>query len=163
MAQKKKNNELTQFEEQFINVYIKMNNNGRLAYKSLKPEVTNESADTLSSKLLSSIKVQEYLEMKREEIRQKEQIELSWLVQQLKNIILEEYSVEVDKDGEGEILRIKTKSNYQAKLQALQQLAKIAGFETKKVDITTNGDNINNITLKDLIKFNDDNSQEDNS
>lgn len=66
MAKKKEDNELTPFQQQFLDVYFRMNFNGRLAMKQLKPHLTNESADVEASRLLSYPKSQYYIEMKRD-------------------------------------------------------------------------------------------------
>ncbi len=141
MAQKKKNeNELTPFEEQFLDVYIRMNNNGRLAYKSLKPGVKDTTADTEASKILSYPKVQSALEMKREQIRLKEEIELSWIIKELKNIVLDVNAEQIERDPVTG--KIYDKPDRKSKIAALQQLSKIAGFETKKIDLTSGGEKI---------------------
>lgn len=143
MAQKKKNeneNELTPFEEQFLDVYIRMNNNGRLAYKSLKPGVKDTTADTEASKILSYPKVQSALEMKREQIRLKEEIELSWIIKELKNIVLDVNAEQIERDPVTG--KIYDKPDRKSKIAALQQLVKIGGFETKKIDLTSGGEKI---------------------
>lgn len=129
---RKNNNEITDFEKQFVDVYLNMNMNGRLAYKQLKPGVTNDSADALASKLLSSIRVSDYLEMKQEQIRMKEEIQLSWIVSELKNIILDVKAEQIERDPVTG--KIYIKPDRKSALAALAQLSKIAGFEVKKED-----------------------------
>lgn len=140
MAQKKNENKLTPFEEQFLDVYFRMNFNGRLAMKQLKPHLSNESADVEASRLLSSVKVQDAIELKQEQIRMKEEIELAWIIKELKNIILDVNAEQIERDPiTGKIY---DKPDRKSKIAALQQLSKIAGFETKKLDITSQGQKI---------------------
>lgn len=141
MAKKKEeNNKITPLEEQFVDIYFKMNFNGRLAIKQLKPHLTNESADVEASRMLSSVKVQDYVELKREQIRIKEEIELSWVVGQLKKIVIDVNAEQIERDANG---KITDKPDRKSAIAALQQLSKIAGFETKKLDITSGGEKIN--------------------
>ena len=140
MAKKKDNNELTPFEEQFLDVYFRMNFNGRLAMKSLKPHLTNESADVEASRLLSSVKFKDAIEMKQEQIRLKEEIELSWIIKELKNIVLDVNAEQIERDPVTG--KIYDKPDRKSKIAALQQLAKIGGFETKKIDLTSGGEKI---------------------
>jgi hypothetical protein len=139
-------NKLTEFEEQFIDIYFNMNFNGRLAYKKLKPGVKDTTADTEASKILSYPKVKDAIEMKQEQIRMKEDIQLSWIVQELKNIILDVKQEQIERDPISG--KIYIKPDRKSALAALQQLSKIAGFETKKVDITTNGESIETKEIK---------------
>jgi hypothetical protein len=136
-------NIITDFEKTFIQIYINMNFNGRLAYKQLKPLVTTESADALASKLLSSVRVKDYLALKLEQIRIKEEIKLEFIVGELTSIVYDVKLENTERDGDG---RITSKPDRRSAIQALQLLSKIAGFETKKVDITSKGESINPIT-----------------
>jgi hypothetical protein len=150
MAKKKEeDNKLTPFQEQFVNIWFK-HFNGRLAYKQLKPHVKNETADVEASKLLSLPKVNDAIELKREQIRIQEEVELSWIIKELKKIV---YDINTNDfttfDAEGKALN---KTDHRAKIEAIKTLAKIGGLDNhqQKVDITTNGASLN---LKDLINF----------
>jgi hypothetical protein len=129
---KKNKDELTPFEQQFVDVWFNMGFNGRLAYKQIKPGVTNETAEVNASKLLSLTKVQDYIELKREQIRIKEDIQLSWVVQELKSIILDVKQEQTERDPTTN--KIYIKPDRKSALAALAQLSKIAGFEVKKED-----------------------------
>ena len=74
MSKKKNNNELTPFETQFIDIWFNMNFNGRLAYKQLKPNVANTTADAEASRILNTEKAKDYIEKKQIEISIKEDI-----------------------------------------------------------------------------------------
>jgi hypothetical protein len=146
------NPKLTPFEKQFVDIWFNMNFKGRLAYKQLKPDVTNESADTRAALILSLQKVKDYIELKQEQIRLKEEVKLDFLVNELKNIVYDINTEDVravDENG-----RVLNKPDYKAKIAAIQTLAKLAGLDNhqKKIDITTNGESLN---LKDLIDFKD--------
>ena len=142
---------LTDFEKRFVDTYFNFNFNGRLAYKSLKPETTNESADALASKLLSSVKVKNFIEEKQAHISMQEDIQLSWVVKELKSIIYDVKQEETERDpATGRLI---AKPDRKSALAALAQLSKIAGFETKKVDVTTNGESINQITWNETKSY----------
>lgn len=158
MAKKKdiQSDELSPFEIQFIDVWFNYNFNGRLAYKQLRPNVLESTADTEASKILNLPKAQTYIELKKEQIRQREDIKLEFLVNQLQSIILTEDTEEIERDGSGQITKRRTKSNNSARIQAMNLLSKIAGFDApKKVDITTNGESINKITWVENKQYKD--------
>lgn len=144
-----KKDELTDFEKQFADIWFRIRN-GRVSYKRLKPEVKDTTADTEACKLLSLPKIKNYLEEKEIELRLKEEVELSWVVTQLKNIV---YDINTNDhtvfDDDGKALN---KTDHRAKIEAIKTLAKIAGLDNhqQKLDITTNGESFN---LKDLIDF----------
>lgn len=153
MSKKQQPKTLTPFEIQFIDVWFNMGFNGRLAYKHLKPHVLNTTADAEASRILGKEKAIDYIELKREQIRLKEEIKLDFIVGQLTSIALDESTEEVLRDANGVIINRKTKSNNSARIQAIQQLIKIAGLDApKKIDITTAGEKLN---LKDLLGFDD--------
>lgn len=148
MAKKKEETKITAFEEQFVDTWFRMNFNAKLAYKQLKPNVSSATAETEGPALLRKPQVQEYVELKREQIRINEQVELSWIVKELKNIVYDintnDHTV-FDQDG-----KPLNKTDHRAKIEAIKTLAKIAGLEQpKKLDITTNGESINQIVWKE--------------
>lgn len=140
--------ELTEFEKQFCDIWFRIRN-GRLAYKQLKPHVKDNTADTESSKILSYAKVKTYIENKEVEMQLKEEVELSWIVKELKNIVYDINTQDMTVfDAEGRALN---KTDHRAKIEAIKTLAKITGLEApKKLDVTSNGESLN---LKDLIDF----------
>lgn len=145
---KEEEKELTPFQQQFIDIWFRMNFNGRLAYKQLKPHVKNETADVEASKLLSLPKVKDAIELKKEHIRIQEEVELSWIIKELKDIVFDINTNDFTTfDDEGRALN---KRDHRAKIEAIKTLAKIAGLEApNKVDVTSNGQ-----TLIPEIKIN---------
>lgn len=149
MAKKERiEKELSLFHKRFIDTWFNLNFNATLAYKQLKPNVATSTAESEASKILGSSLAKEYIELKQEQIRIKEDIKLSFIVQELTNIVLDIKQETIERDDNG---RITSKPDRANSIKALQQLSKIGGFEaTKKVDVTTNGQSLN---LKDLINF----------
>lgn len=133
-------NELTEFERRFCDIWFRIRN-GRLAYKQLKPHVKDTTADTESSKILSYAKVKTYIENKEVEIQLKEQVELSWIIKELKNIVYDINTQDITVfDNEGRPLN---KTDHRAKIEAIKTLAKITGLEApSKMDVTSNGQSI---------------------
>ncbi len=128
--------------QKWVDVYFNFNFNGKLTSKQLKPHLTMGSAEVDAARMLGNARVQEIIELKREQIRQRENIKLDFLIHQLTSIVLTEDTQEIERDANNEIIRSKTKSNNSARIQAMNLLSKIAGFETKKVDITSGGEKI---------------------
>ena len=154
MAKKKiQEDKLTPFQEQFVDIWFNMNFNGKLAYKQLKPNVSTETAEVEASKLLRLPKVQDYIELKREQIRIKQEITLDFIVSGLKSIIYDVMQEEVERDQDG---RITSKPDRKSALAAYQQLTKIAGFEApKKQEVSLTGP----IDISKLVSFDDDEKQ----
>jgi hypothetical protein len=142
MAKQNKTNKedkILPFEQQFVDVWFTTSFNGRLAYKQLRPNVTMESAEQWASVTLAQPRVKEYIEQKQEQIRQKEEIKLSDIVSKLKLMIDEVDNEGDERDANGRLVQRKDRKS---QLAAIAQLSKIAGFETKKMDVTTNGKDI---------------------
>jgi hypothetical protein len=154
MAKKKiQEDKITPFQSQFVDIWFNMNFNGKLAYKQLKPTVTNETAEVEASKLLRLPKVQDYIELKREQIRLKQEVTLEFIVNGLKSIIFDVMQEEVERDQDG---RITSKPDRKSALAAYQQLTKIAGFEApKKQEVSLTGP----IDISKLVSFDDDEKQ----
>jgi len=137
---KEKTNEITPFQQQFIDIWFNNNFNGKLAYKKLKPDVTSETATVEASKILTLPNVQDYIDDKRTNIAIQEDIQLSWVVKELKSIVFDVKQEETERDpATGRLI---AKPDRKSALAALSQLSRIAGFETKKVDITSGGEKI---------------------
>jgi len=149
-----KTEKLTDIQKRFVDIWFNMNFNGRLAYKQLHPNVTNESADVMASKILSLDKVKDYIELKHEQLRLKEEIKLSFIVQELTNIVIDVKEETVERDDTG---RITSKPDRANAIKALQQLSKLGGFETKKVDVSINGP----IDISKLVSFDDEETKND--
>jgi len=145
MAKKKQEDKITPFEEQFVDTWFRMNFNAKLAYKQLKPNVSMATAETEGPAILRKPQIKELIELKREQIRIKNEVELGWVVKELKNIV---YDINTNDhtvfDNEGRAIN---KTDHRAKIEAIKALVKLAGLEApSKVDVTTNGENINQIT-----------------
>jgi len=125
--------------ERWVDAYFNHNFNGRLTSKSLNPDLTLESAEVHASRMLGNDKVKELIEIKHEQIRMKSNIDLEYIVSELKNIIIDVKQEQIERDENG---KITSKPDRKSALMAIQQLSKIAGFETKKVDITSGGEKI---------------------
>jgi hypothetical protein len=147
MAKKKEDKELLikqeMYQQQWVDVYFNTNFNGRMTSKFLKPHITLEAAEVDASRMLGNDKVKEMIVIKQEQIRLKEQITLDFIVNGLKSIIFDVMQEDIERDENG---RITSKPDRKSALAAYQQLTKIAGFYApKKIDVTTNGENINQI------------------
>ena len=150
-ASKEDPDKINDWEKRFIEAYFEFNFNGRLAYLHLKPDVTDKSADVLAHKLLALPRVKNYIENKQAHIAIQEDIKLSWVVKELKSIV-EEVKLEIT-ERDPATGRVISRPDRQSSLKALAQLSKIAGFETRKMDITTNGESINKITWNETKSY----------
>ena len=143
---KKKEETLIKEEEYMVrwtDTYFNCNFNGRITSKFLKPHLSLESAEVDAARMLGKDRIKELIAIKQQHIRIKEEISLAWIVSELKEIITDVKSQSDERDATGKLIaRADTKS----RLAAIAQLSKIAGFETKKIDVTTNGESINKIT-----------------
>jgi hypothetical protein len=141
---------LTPFERTFVDEWFNNGFNGRRAYKTLRKDNANDaSADAEASRILSLGKVKDYIELKREEIRKKQEITLEYLVQELKDIIKDVNTETTERDPlTGKLV---ARPDRRSKIEAIKVLSKLGGLESaKKIDVTSNGQSI---TLKDLISF----------
>jgi hypothetical protein len=145
MEKKKKieEKELSVFDKQFIDLWFTNSFNGRLTYKILKPKSSNEVAEASASRLLSSVKAKDYIELKREAMRQSEEIKLSYIIEELYGVINDSKA-----RGEGED---RVAADSRSLLQALAQLTKIAGFDApKKIDQTIT---VKDFNIGDILSF----------
>ena len=94
--------------------------------------------------------------MKKEELRLKEEVKLEFLISELTSIIFDVKQEGIERDDNG---RITSKPDRNSALKALDMLAKLGGYYQQKIDMTTNGENINQFTIK-IIPPN--NYEEDN-
>lgn len=145
MAKKK---EITIKEEAYmvkwVDVYFNTNFNGRITSKFLKPHLSLESCEVDAARMLGKDRVKELIAIKQEHNRMKSEITFDFIVKELKSIIYDVNEEEIERDDTG---RITSKPDRRSKIEAIKTLAKIAGLDNheKKVDITTNGENINKI------------------
>lgn len=131
---------LTDLEIRFIDVWFNCGFKNGLAYRTVSPDVTVASSDSLASKILASEAGKAYVEQKREEIRKKEEINLSFIVTQLKSIIFEVQQQMEERDEKGKLI---ARKDFKSQLTALAQLSKLAGLDApKKIDVTSGGEPI---------------------
>ena len=84
----KRNNEsgLTDVEEQFCVEYVKRLSNGTQAYLAVNPNVSENSAAAIASKLLKNINIQNRIKQLKDELKENQKIDLSQLVNSLANV-----------------------------------------------------------------------------
>lgn len=124
---------LNNVEQSFVNEYI-MNgcSNATAAFLLIKPNYNPASAAVEAHRFLKRPQIQSYLELKRKEVLEKEDIDLSYVVQGLKKIIDEVAEETVERDDKG---RITNKPDRFAAIKAFEVLAKMGGFMEKKPNI----------------------------
>lgn len=137
---KTENDKLTSLEERFVSIYIHNCGNATQAYLLASPNnVTYDTARAEGSACLARPNVAKAIELKKLEIRNKEQIELSFLVSSLKEVIYDVKTEETERDNTG---RIVAKPDRASLIKAVDTLAKLGGFYTQKMDVTSNGQTI---------------------
>jgi len=153
MAKKKINNEeselpkLTSFEEQFVGTLFNVGHIASKAYRILKPHVSEETAKVEACKLLAKPNIQHAIEVRKLEIRNREDIDLGFLVQELKSIIYELKPYEaVEYDANGRVIN---KKDYKSLIAAINSLAKLGGLDnhTQKIEIENNNEAPQEITI----------------
>lgn len=118
--------------QQFIEEYMANGMNGTQAYLSTYPNVTEETANVNSSRLLSNAKIKAEIERLQAETSNKLQITKESLLKHLNDIL--------------ESTKNDPKNKHNA-IKSIEVLNKMLGFnEPNKTDITTNGESINQIT-----------------
>lgn len=145
---KKKKETLIKEEEymiRWVDTYFNTNFNGRMTSKFLKPHLSLESCEVDAARMLGKDRVKELIAIKQEQIRMNENVELAWLIKELKDIVYDVNQEDIERDQDGKIIN---KPDRRSKLDAIKTLAKISGLDNhqQKLDITTNGENINQIT-----------------
>lgn len=138
---KKTTNEygLTPLQQGFIDRYLSNGYNGTVAYMLASPNVSENVARVEASRLLKNPKITRYLILKKQEIANKEDIQLSFLVNNAKNIIFDIAQETTERDAEGRIISKPDRANA---LKAMEFLAKLAGYFEKKpaINIQSNGE-----------------------
>ena len=147
---------LSAFESNFINVYFTLGFNGNKAYKMLRPEVSDATSRSESSKLLAKPHIQHAIEVENLRIKNEQDIDLGFLVKALKGVVYDVQQEFTERDANG---RITTKPDRANLIKAVDTLAKLGGLYTQKVDMTTQGEKINTVIN---IGFFDDDDKEDN-
>lgn len=141
--QKKTIDEINDVEDKFLSIYMQNGFNATGAYVLAKPNVSYDAARVEASKLIQKPHVQKELEIRKMTLRNKENIELSFLVQNLKSVIYDVMSETVERDDNGRRTYTPDRNSL---IKSIDLLAKLGGHYINKVDVTTNGENINQIT-----------------
>lgn len=145
-------NKLTKQEEyeiRWVDAYFNHNFNGGLTSKSLKPHLSMESAMVEASKLLRKAKVQELIELKREHIRMRENVDLGFLISSLTKVVLDCEAEDTERDpATGKIWSKPDRVNL---IKAVDGLAKLAGYYTQKIDVSGINEQPQEITIN-IIK-----------
>jgi hypothetical protein len=152
MAKKIKNNEVDEKEisakleadyQHWVDVYFKFNKNGRLTSKQIKPHLTMGSAEVDAARMLGNVRVKELIEMKHAHIKMKEEIELSWIIENLNKVIIDCSLEQVERDDAGKITSKPDRANL---IKAVDLLAKISGaYAPTKTEVSGE---INNKIIK---------------
>ena len=137
---------LNDAEQQFVNQYLMNGGNARAAFLACKPTYSPAAASSAASKLMKKPEVMTYLELRRTELASKEEIQFSYLVQNLKKIISDVNDEEIERDKNG---RIVNKPDRQAALKAIETLSKLGGYMDKKSNVTIQSTGEINISFGD--------------
>lgn len=134
-------------EKTFIKKYFQYKFNGTKAYMAINPNVGYDTAKNEASLLMGNPLVKEEIRKQQDLIEEKEDVQLSFLVQTLKIIILEESAKpEFTYDDNGRLIG---KQDKKLIMTATDQLAKLVGHYKDKTDI-----NIINMEMPTKIKMN---------
>ena len=120
----------------WVDIFFNTNFNASMTSKLLKPHLSLQSAGVDGHRMLKKANVQELIAVKREHLKMKEDIQLSYLVQELKDIVLDVKQEQIERDDNG---RVTSKPDRANAIRAIDTLAKLAGLYTNKVDVTSNG------------------------
>jgi phage terminase small subunit len=129
--------------KQFAEEYLSNGMNATQAYLSVYKSVKNErTAEAAASRLLSNVKVKEYLYEKQKELSKKSEIDREFILEEYKQL-LDSCKLE-GMDGAG---TIKDRTNW---AKALAQITKMLGLDApEKQEITHKGISINIIKPED--------------
>lgn len=119
-------NQISDFEIEFINNWFSNGFNGMRAYLAIRPDVKESTAAVEATNILKKPNIKSYIDKRQEEIKDNEDIKLSYIVKELKFII---------DDAKND-----KKTDRVSILKALDQLAKLGGLYTTKTEITTKGE-----------------------
>jgi len=137
MSQKKKDKDaLTELELNFISIWFNNGFNGTQAYRMAKPDCTEDTARVAAARLLAKDNIKREIELRKLAIRNRESIELGFIVQELKSIIYElkpQAAIEYNADG----TQVINRKDYKSLISSLALLTKIAGFDNhiQKVEV----------------------------
>lgn len=145
MANNFNQHKVTAKELQFIDLYFLYGFNATKAYQMIRPEISESSARQEASRLLKRPEVKEMIVEKELDIRRRSAIELDYLVEALKKVVDDVKVEKTERDKNGRFISHPDRANL---VKAVDTLAKLGGFYTQKMDLTTGGDKINTITIK---------------
>lgn len=158
MPKQRKNNEINEQEKLFVDIYLGNGMNSTYAYSKIKPSATYDTCRTEGPKMLAKPCVKLYMENKLQELRNKQEVKLEYLVSNLRRVIDDCAQETTERDDTGRIL---SKPDRQSLIKAADVLAKLVGLYDKKVEITTpistTGDN--KITVEIITKNEDSSDQ----
>lgn len=138
-------------EKALVDEYMVNGYNGQMAHQKVYPGTTMESSKAGASRMLARPYVKKYLELSREKLANKVEINREWLVKEYLELIK---SCKMNgTDGTG---YIKDKANWN---KSLKQLAKLLGLdEPDQIDVKHNGIIFN--MVKPVKKEDKDNTSE---
>lgn len=150
---KKKKETLLKEDEymiRWVDAYFNNNFNGRITSKALKPHLTLESCEVDAARMLGKDRVKELIELKQEQVRKEQNIDLGFLIFNLKKILID---VSLEETERCEITnKITSKPDRNSALKAIDILAKLGGYYTERRDITSNGQSITPEIKINIIK-----------
>lgn len=126
MSRHKKENELSDFEVIFIDKWFSNGFNAAAAYRELKPNCSDNTILVEGSNILKKPYIKKYIEKRKEEIKEKEDIKLSYIISELRWVINDAKSDD--------------KTDRVSILKALDQLAKLGGLYVNKTEIKNVGE-----------------------
>jgi len=118
--------ELSEKQKLFCNIYLKNGMNAKRAY--IQAGYSEKTAEQASSRLLSNVKVSEYIALKQQKTAKKLDIDREFILKELLDI--KRRTLEED-PANGKF------PQYQHALKAIEQIAKMLGLnEPEKIEIT---------------------------
>ena len=123
---------LLPWQVEVIDEWFNNNFNNRLAFLKVKPEYTIESADSSMSRLLSDDKSKAYIEYKKEQRRQKSEVTLDYLVDNLKKIVSDVAMEETERTETGRLVCKPDRTNM---IKAIDLLSKLTGYQDNRKTI----------------------------
>jgi len=136
---------VTATEIQFIDLYFLYGFNATKAYLMIRSDVSDSTARAEASRLLKRPEVKELIKEKELDIRRRSAIELDYLVEALKKVVDDVKVEKTERDKNGRFISHPDRANL---VKAVDTLAKLGGFYTQKMDVTTGGEKVNTITIK---------------
>ncbi len=123
---------LLPWQVEVIDEWFNNNFNNRLAFLKVKPEYSIESADSSMSRLLSDDKSKAYIEYKKEQRRQKSEVTLDYLVDNLKKIVSDVAMEDTERTKDGRLICKPDRTNM---IKAIDLLSKLTGYQDTRKTI----------------------------